>query len=87
MPLMDGTRITIPKDSLASTTGQWLIENEGVSPDIELLPTVEDFEEGADRHLEAAVAALMKQAAPVSLRVPTALHPAKGDVPPADFGR
>jgi len=88
LPLMDGTQITIPKDSLASTSGHWLIENEGVAPDIELLPTVEDFERGRDRHLETAVVTLMKQAAPANLRAPAALpaYPIMGDVPPADFG-
>ncbi len=61
MPLMDGTRITIPKDSLASTSGHWLIENEGVSPDIEIVPSVKDFDPESDRHLETAVAELLKR--------------------------
>lgn len=89
MPLMDGTRITIPKDSLASTSGHWLIENEGVSPDIEIVPSVKDFDPESDRHLETAVAELLKRAAPAGLTAPAPLpaYPQGGDVPPAAFGR
>jgi tricorn protease len=83
--LMDGTRITIPKDSLASTDGHWLIENAGVAPDIAIEPQADDLLEGVDRSLDAAIDAVLRKIARSpgeKLRAPAALpaYPAAGDV-------
>lgn len=87
--LMDGTGITIPKDALASTTGEWLIENHGVEPDVAIEPSVEDLDPGRDRHLETAIQVLMGEGAPApaGLRVPPPLpaYPVEGNVPGARF--
>lgn len=90
-PLMDGTLITIPKDSLASTDGRWLIENVGVEPDIAVEPRADDLLDGRDRSLDTAVDAVLRKlaGAPADrLRAPSALpaYPASGDIPPDSFG-
>lgn len=87
-PLMDGTTLTIPKDSLAGTDGRWIIENEGVAPDIAIDPDPDEPVTGKDRLLEEAVAtALAKLAsAPVGqMRAPPPLpaYPPGGMVPGA----
>ena len=89
-PLMDGTSITIPKDSLASSDGHWLIENEGVTPDIEVDPEPDEAVTARDHLLETAVADLMKRLSSQSIsrpRVPAPLpaYPPAGTVPGASF--
>ena len=88
--LMDGTSITIPKDSLASLEGHWIIENEGVSPDIEVSTDPSEGLLHKDSQLIAAVATAIEQlnrAPPVRLKAPHSLpaYPAAGDVPGASF--
>ena len=91
-PFMDGSTITVPKDSLASTNGHWLIENEGVRPSTAVDPAPDETVTGRDRLLEAAVAAVLeripKYGAP-ALRPPPSLpaYPPGGDVPGAGHGR
>jgi tricorn protease len=89
-PLMDGIGITIPKDSLASTDGHWLIENEGVAPDIAVAPQADDLLDGNDRALDTAVDTVLGKIARApaeSLRAPPALpaYPAGGDIAPDSF--
>jgi tricorn protease len=88
--LMDGTGITVPKDSLASTDGHWLIENAGVAPDIAIAPQADDVLDGVDRSLDAAIDNVLHkiaQSPPEKLSAPPALpaYPAAGDVRPTDF--
>jgi tricorn protease len=90
-PLMDGTLLTIPKDSLASTDGRWLIENAGVEPDIAIEPQADDLLDGHDRSLDTAVDAVLRTVAGAPLKplgAPAALpaYPAAGDIPPSSFG-
>lgn len=89
-PLMDEIRITIPKDSLASVDGHWLIENAGVEPDIAITPQADDLLDGRDRSLDAAVEAVMRniEATPSNrLHAPPALpaYPTEGDIAPGSF--
>jgi tricorn protease len=89
-PLMDGTGITIPKDSLATSDGRWLIENEGVTPDIEVDPEPDEAVTGRDRLLETAVADVLQRLdanPPSPPRVPAPLpaYPPAGSVPGANF--
>jgi len=89
--LIDGTEITIPKDSLASTDGHWLIENAGVVPDIAVDPALDEGQTGKDRQLETAVRVVMAKLAaspPSSLKAPAPLpaYPSLGNVPGATFG-
>jgi tricorn protease len=88
--LSDGTGITIPKDSLADINGSWIIENEGISPDIEVELAPDDFEKGRDRQLDRAIAVVkerMKKTPPVAYRAPALVpaYPKRGNVPGASF--
>ena len=90
-PLMDGTTITIPKDSLASTDGRWIIENEGVQPDIVVDPAPDEMEYGRDRMLETATSTALARLTTVSSPPPQAplplpAYPPAGAVPGASFG-
>ena len=89
-PLMDGTAITIPKDSLASPGGRWLIENVGASPDIAEDPLPGEDATGGDRLLVTAartVAETLARTPPTPPRGPAPMpaYPAEGDVPGARF--
>ena len=87
--LMDGSYMTIPKDSLATPDGRWIIENEGVSPDVPTIPPPDEAVTGRDSQLEAAIDAALAgmDRAPRELRAPPPLpaYPAGGNVPGASF--
>jgi tricorn protease len=90
--LMDGSFIAIPKDSLASNDAHWIIENEGVAPDIAVASKPGDAILGADAQLSAAVQAALGQLAhtpPHILKAPAPLpaYPPGGNVPGASFSR
>jgi hypothetical protein len=73
--LMDGTPFTIPKDSLASLGGHWVIENEGVAPDIPVEPPPDEAVTHGDLELQVAVRTALEQ---LTLRPPQILkapHP------------
>ena len=85
--LMDGSFITIPKDSLASPEGRWIIENEGVAPDIEVEDVPDEAVTGGDIQLDTATRTVLEQIErhpPAALRAPPALpaYPPGGEVPP-----
>lgn len=89
--LMDGTAVLIPKDSLADRDGHWLIENEGVAPDLAVAPPVSDLPGGRDRQLEAAVRTSLEHLrrqpkAPAQAPPMSPAYPAGGNVPGASFG-
>ncbi len=88
--LMDGSSITIPKDSLASLDGHWVIENEGVTPDVAVEPPPEEAVTHHDVELEVAVKTALKQLSqhPTQVpKVPASLpaYPPGGGVPGAHF--
>lgn len=88
VPLIDGSKLTIAKDSLASSDGHWLIENVGAEPDIAVDPAPDEAETGDDRLLDTAVAEVSRRIAaqpeaPLRAPAPLPAYPAKGDVPPA----
>jgi tricorn protease len=60
-PLLDGGYITIPEDSLYGLNSQWVIENYGVPPDMEVEDLPGDLLAGHDAQLEAGINYLMKQ--------------------------
>ena len=89
-PLMDGTALTIPKDSLADLDAHWVIENVGVAPDIAVDDEPDDFTNGRDAQLDRAVAvglAALRRNPPTPLRAPPPrpAYPAAGNVPGASF--
>ncbi len=61
--LIDGTYVTIPKDSLLTRMGVSIIENHGAEPDLVVDDTPEDVMNGRDRQLERAIALLTDPAA------------------------
>jgi len=58
-PLVDGGYITRPEFGTYSADGQWVIENQGVSPDIEVDNLPEDIIAGHDPQLEKGVQLLL----------------------------
>ncbi|WP_010215411.1 S41 family peptidase [Sphingomonas sp. PAMC 26621] len=62
--LIDGTYITVPKDSLLTEAGAKIIENRGAEPDIVVDDSPADRIAGRDRHLEQAVVTVMGSAVP-----------------------
>jgi tricorn protease len=88
--LMDGTPFTIPKDSLASLDGHWVIENEGVAPDIPVEPPPDEAVTHRDLELEVAVRTALEEltlSPPQILKAPHPLpaYPPQGNVPGASF--
>jgi tricorn protease len=59
--LMDGGTITAPNLAIWSPDGGWVVENEGVPPDIEVEQTRADVIAGRDPQLEKAIAVVMQQ--------------------------
>jgi tricorn protease len=60
--LMDGGTITAPNLAIWTEEG-WIVENEGVAPDIEVEQTPADVIAGRDPQLERAIAIVMQQLA------------------------
>ena len=84
--LLDGGYITVPEDSVYGKKSEWVIENHGVDPDIEVQTDPGQLLAGHDAQLEAAVGHLMEELtkAPSTLPPPPPLLPAyppQGEVP------
>ncbi|MBV8483724.1 MAG: PD40 domain-containing protein [Verrucomicrobia bacterium] len=77
-PLLDGGYITIPEFSIYNLDSEWVIENHGVVPDIEVEDLPGDLLAGHDAQLEAGINYLMKeiQEHPKPLASPPPLIPA-----------
>jgi tricorn protease len=71
-PLADGGYVTIPEDSLYNLRSEWVIENNGVEPDIEVEDLPGDVMAGKDAQLERGIATIMEklQAKPMTLPPP-----------------
>jgi tricorn protease len=59
--LMDGGAVTAPNFGFFSPTGEWDVENHGVTPDIEVEQDPQAVHDGHDPQLERAVAIAMEQ--------------------------
>lgn len=59
--LIDGGSITSPNFGIYDTNGKWIIENEGVAPDIFIEQTPKDLLEGKDPQLERTVQQLQEE--------------------------
>src|SRR5215470_185964 len=71
--LMDGGTITAPNLGIWTADGGFVVENEGVPPDVDVEQTPADVIAGRDPQLERAIAVAMKQLAE---------HPPQHDVRP-----
>ena len=52
---IDGGGMTAPDLAFYDSDGKWSVENEGVTPDVEVKNTAADMISGHDRQLERAV--------------------------------
>jgi len=59
--LLDGGRITSPNFGIYDTKGNWIIENEGVAPDIFVEQTPKELLEGKDPQLERTIQVLQEE--------------------------
>jgi tricorn protease len=59
--LMDGGAVQIPTFRIYDTSGQWVVENEGVTPDVEVVDLPEARAAGGDPSLETAVRMLLDE--------------------------
>jgi tricorn protease len=83
--LLDGGYITVPEDSVYGRKSEWVIENHGVEPDIEVDTDPAQLMDGKDAQLEAAVATLQEELAKQPHTLPPApaplpAYPAQGEV-------
>ena len=60
-PLLDGGDVFVPEFGNASADGNWFIEGEGVSPDIEVDNDPLDLIEGRDAQLERGIAEVLQK--------------------------
>ncbi|WP_199139660.1 S41 family peptidase [Pedobacter sp. ASV12] len=59
--LLDGGRITSPNFGIYDINGKWIIENEGVAPDVFVEQTPKDLLEGRDPQLEKTIKLLQEE--------------------------
>jgi len=59
--LIDGGYITRPEFSIYNLNSQWIVENRGVAPDIEVDNRPDDVVRGKDAQLDRAIQEVMKQ--------------------------
>jgi tricorn protease len=59
--LMDGGRVTAPRWAFYGLTGEWEVENHGITPDIEVEQDPKLCREGHDPQLERAVAVALQE--------------------------
>jgi tricorn protease len=59
-PLMDGGSVTAASFGIVDTDGRWIVENEGVAPDHEVVEKPADALAGRDPQLEKAVAVALE---------------------------
>ncbi|MDX9858446.1 MAG: PDZ domain-containing protein [candidate division Zixibacteria bacterium] len=71
--LIDGGYTTIPEFGMFNLDGEWVVENEGVVPDIEVVNTPTRRAAGHDDQLDAAIANIMQRLKDQPLRLPD--HP------------
>lgn len=72
--LVDGGSLSVPRFGIYDENGQWIVEGEGVSPDIEVVDRPEKLAKGEDPCIERAVEELLKE---------LNAHPVKKVTPPA----
>ena len=74
-PLIDGAFLTVPYFRFYTPDGEWRIENEGVSPDIDVELDPAAVNRGEDTQLDAAIADVLKRLGswtPVQRKTPPA---------------
>jgi len=69
-PLMDGGKVQVPQSGTNAPTGEWIIEGEGVTPDIEVENAPKDVLEGRDPQLERGVQEVLKLMEAKGMKLP-----------------
>ena len=69
-PLLDGGTVYVPLRGTNELNGAWVIEGEGVAPDIDVDNTPAEVVEGRDPQLERAIEEVMKKVNESPLRLP-----------------
>jgi tricorn protease len=69
-PLLDGSFVWVPMVGTAGPDGQWIIEGEGVHPDLDVDNDPKALGEGRDPQLEAAVAVVLRRLAEHPMDLP-----------------
>lgn len=69
-PLIDGGAVFVPQSGTNAPTGEWIIEGEGVVPDIEVENDPASMLEGHDRQLERGVQEVLKRMAEKPMALP-----------------
>ena len=62
-PLMDGGSVTAANFGVLDRQGNWIVENVGVAPDVEVIEWPKEILAGRDPQLEKAVEIALKQLA------------------------
>lgn len=78
---VDGGGVEVPTFRIFDGDGKWVVENEGVSPDIEVFDTPDAFDDTRDASIEKAVEVLLKELEKSPVREP------KTPTPPDESGR
>lgn len=71
IPLMGGGNVTFPEFGIYSLDGEWVVENHGVDPTIEVDNLPHEMIEGRDPQLEKAVEVLLEKITTEPVVVPT----------------
>lgn len=69
-PLVDGGFVWVPQEGTCGPDGQWIIEGQGVSPDLEVENDPKALLEGRDPQLERGVAEVLRRMAEHPLALP-----------------
>lgn len=60
-PLIDGGTVSVPEAGSADAAGEWVIEGEGVTPDIEVENEPKELLKGRDQQLEKAIEVMLEK--------------------------
>lgn len=69
-PMVDGSSVFVPQSGTNAPTGEWIIEGEGVTPDIEVENDPASLLAGHDRQLERGVQEVLKRMADHPMALP-----------------
>lgn len=69
-PLIDGGSVFVPQSGTNAPTGEWIIEGQGVAPDIEVENDPASLLEGHDRQLERGVQEVLKRMVEKPMHLP-----------------
>ncbi|MCB2198124.1 PDZ domain-containing protein [bacterium] len=59
--LVDGGAVTAPRFGIFSLDGEWIVEDQGIAPDIEVYQTPKEMIEGGDPQLDKAIEVILEE--------------------------